>query len=1075
MIIPHVSLAKITRPSFSGLLPRERLFDRLDEARNSPVIWITGPPGSGKTTAAASYLEHRGIASLWYQFDDGDSDIASFFFHLGMAYAQRSRRKMPRLPQLTPQHHAGFSAFARRYFQALFRELGSPFTLVFDDCHELSPQSPLHDILLPTLSDMPPGGTVMFISRTDPPGAMARLRANRKLEVIGWRELQLTREESNAIAAKRGRDLSDQTLGDLFHKTQGWAAGLILMLEQASSDDTVAAPSDLSTPQLVFDYLAGEIFDKADSGMRELMLSTVYLPQMTPDMACALSGLPDAGARLSELHRNNYFMTLRKAHPNPVYEYHPLMREFATARAGVLLSRDKRAQLQRKSAELLEATGLVTEAALLLRSSGEWELIAALLRRHARAMLNAGRGETVAQWVESLPKEMRDRNPWTLYWLAVARMHASPRESRILHEQAHELFDRQPEPDLRGLLFTCSGAMDAILHEVDDFSLLDRWIDITSRLLHSHPGLISGPLEARIACSLFTSMVVRQPHHPEIEQWGERAHRAAMAEPDINVRMSVEPRVALGITYGGHFPNAWAIIESTRKLVSKHDVPPISLTMLKLVEATYFMLTAQREPCYQAVREGLEIEQTEGISVFSRQLLAYGAGGALTAGDLDAAADFLARFAAIPGTAARFDLCLFHLFSTWLAMRRNDPVVAYQQQKLALRMAIEVGCPVFEVLCRVATAYVQYAGGEQRAGWAQFQQVYDISRHIHNRLLEYTGLMAYAYVALDSGRRARSGARSLRYALEIAKSRNYTSFLLWCPAPLARLCSLALEARIEPDFVATLIRERGLAMDASQAALIDWPWPLRVQTLGPFRLLKNGVAVVFSGKAQRRPLDLLKVVIASGGRGVSTERVTEALWPRVDGDSAHRSFTTTLHRLRKLLGDDRAVTLSEGKLTLDGNRIWVDTWAFEQVTFRITQTVRQPRNGANADAIEALGRQMMQFYAGAFLENEAEASWNLAARDRSRQRFRHAIAELSQHWQKTGQPERALDLLEQALDIDAIAEALYHRLMQCYVQLGRKNDALATYERCRKMLSVNLNVAPSPETSALRDTLVRPA
>ena len=158
MTPPHVSLAKITRPSFSGLLARERLFSRLDDARRSPVVWITGPPGSGKTTLAAS----------------------------------------------------GFAAFARRYFKALYQHLGNPFALVFDGYHELSPQSPLHEIMMLALSEVPAGGTVVVITRSDPPAATARLRANRKLEVVGWRDLQLTQEESNAIAVRRGRKLSGE-------------------------------------------------------------------------------------------------------------------------------------------------------------------------------------------------------------------------------------------------------------------------------------------------------------------------------------------------------------------------------------------------------------------------------------------------------------------------------------------------------------------------------------------------------------------------------------------------------------------------------------------------------------------------------------------------------------------------------------------------------------------------------------------------------------------------------------------------------------------------------------------------
>src|SRR4029077_7097969 len=95
-----------------------------------------------------------------------------------------------------------------------------------------------------------------------------------------------------------------------------------------------------------------------------------------------------------------------------------------------------------------------------------------------------------------------------------------------------------------------------------------------------------------------------------------------------------------------------------------------------------------------------------------------------------------------------------------------------------------------------------------------------------------------------------------------------------------------------------------------------WPWMFRIYTLGPFRIERHGEALGGSGKAQRRALQLLKLLIAHGGEKVSESRIVDALWPRIDGDSAHRSFTSTLHRLRKLLGGDRTVVLPEGKPTL---------------------------------------------------------------------------------------------------------------------------------------------------------------
>lgn len=50
------TLAKLTRPNLEGIFLRKRLFRRLDQALMRPVIFITGPAGSGKTSLVTSYL-----------------------------------------------------------------------------------------------------------------------------------------------------------------------------------------------------------------------------------------------------------------------------------------------------------------------------------------------------------------------------------------------------------------------------------------------------------------------------------------------------------------------------------------------------------------------------------------------------------------------------------------------------------------------------------------------------------------------------------------------------------------------------------------------------------------------------------------------------------------------------------------------------------------------------------------------------------------------------------------------------------------------------------------------------------
>ena len=70
--------AKITQPHPRGIYLRTRLFRILEEATDSSCIWICGPPGAGKTTLAASYCDHAENTSLWYQVDEGDSDVANY-------------------------------------------------------------------------------------------------------------------------------------------------------------------------------------------------------------------------------------------------------------------------------------------------------------------------------------------------------------------------------------------------------------------------------------------------------------------------------------------------------------------------------------------------------------------------------------------------------------------------------------------------------------------------------------------------------------------------------------------------------------------------------------------------------------------------------------------------------------------------------------------------------------------------------------------------------------------------------------------------------------------------------------
>jgi DNA-binding SARP family transcriptional activator len=237
----------------------------------------------------------------------------------------------------------------------------------------------------------------------------------------------------------------------------------------------------------------------------------------------------------------------------------------------------------------------------------------------------------------------------------------------------------------------------------------------------------------------------------------------------------------------------------------------------------------------------------------------------------------------------------------------------------------------------------------------------------------------------------------------------------------------------------------------------NWPWPVKVYTLGRFELLIEGESPTYSRKVPKKVLALLKAIIAFGSHEVPEQKLLDALWPDQDGDAARRSLAATLHRLRKLLANDSAVRQAGGNLTLDERSCWVDATAFEN---------RLHHGGDAAQASEAA----ILLYRGAFLAQE-DAPWAMPMRERLRAKFIHAVGKLGVPFEGLGRYESAIDLYVRGIEADNLVEPFYQGLMRCYDKLNRRTEAVSAYRRLRDTLSITLGVPPCSATQRLFETL----
>lgn len=1085
-------VAKISRPRPTGVLPRKRLFRMLDRATRRPVVWISAPAASGKTTLVASYVDARRLPCLWYQIDERDADPASFFYYLGLAARRANPRRRIPLPLFTPEYARGLSIFTRRFFEEVFATLRSsrraaaraPFLVVFDTYGEVPAESPFHGILADGLSAIPDGLRAIVVSRSQPLEAFARFAAAGRISQLGWEELRFTLAESRALARRRSPSRAGGTaITRLHEKADGWIGGLVILLESArrrAPDDPV---TDVLAPAELDDYFTSEVVARTDAATRNFLLRTAFLPKMTASMAARLTGARHAGAVLARLSRRNFFIDTHPA-AEEEFQYHPLFRDFLRSRARASLTPAQMSRLLRRAGQLLEGSGHVDAAAGLLIEARAWDALGPLIRRHASSMVSLGRLSVLDQWLASVPGAVLAGEPQLLHWLGVCRLSQSPPEAGRLFADAFTRFTETR--DVEGACLAWCGIVEAVFAEGREFAALDGWIAALEDVLGGGQPPPLPDLEARVAAAVLNALLYRQPENPALRHWEARARDALRSVRDAGVKTALANSLTLCHLWRGEFTKVAALRHDLGDL---RDVAASDSSAIvgRTFEAMYWWHNARFADSLAALREALELAAKTGLYVWNIYIYPHAVHALLSQEDLGTAASYLEKMARELNPSHRMDASHYHWLTAWRALLTHDVQTALEHAQTSFDLVCAAGTPWAISVNHLTLAEILFESGDREAAAAHLIAGTEIARRIRSRCLEYKALLLSSYFALERGKRD-EGLASLRAALGLGRTEGYLNTFNWRAGVMSRLCTEALAAALEPEYVRRLVRARHLAPEPAGRlgeVLETWPYPLRIHTLGRFALVADEGPVHFSGKVQRKPLLMLKVLVALGGTDVPEARISEVLWPEAEGDLAGKSFETTLTRLRRLIagiaGTERLLQLSEGCVTLDRRYCWADVWALEESLVRAEQAWRRHETrardrdaapGAGAEAIRATERALA-LLTGEFLPAEGDQAWARSLRDQLRRRAVRLVARSGRHWEQAAEWEKARECYLRGLEIDDAAEELYQGLMLCSGELGQRAEAVKAYERCRRALAASLGIEPSARTTDLYARLCR--
>lgn len=298
----------------SNLYTRKRILALLQGIEHYPITVLAASTGYGKTTSVKQFLGQTKTGHLYL---DITSPLDKLVWHKlceGLNSFAPTAAQALRLNGV-PTDDLKIAAVIE-----VFRKLvPGPFILVLDDCQLLSKDSPIFNLITTMVSEELPQFHLVLLSQKLPPIKIGTLVFKDRCLLVEREALAFTLEETKGYLEWRGMHLAPEAISSIYQQSGGWIS-VLFFISEAFRHGRVGYRLDSLNQMFEENFLL--FFSPSE---REVLTRLSALDEFSAELAVAATGNQQSCSILSQLERNNAFIT---CDGQGRYRFHGLLKAY---------------------------------------------------------------------------------------------------------------------------------------------------------------------------------------------------------------------------------------------------------------------------------------------------------------------------------------------------------------------------------------------------------------------------------------------------------------------------------------------------------------------------------------------------------------------------------------------------------------------------------------------------------------------------------------------------------------------------------------------------------------------------